>query len=379
MATDHRSDSCSSTLFDDTDLRSSSSRMSPGSSLLIPAATLRSSSILWQTSATGGPTGFWTRATSDFHRLDGGYSLSLLLMPNVPERFSMTARTAAWILRRSYDRAEPLWPEVEAALISVLQQSSDLPTLLAQTPSSAPTGIRSRSPRPTRSSSSSDAASPEPTSSGTGAPTPSSPTTPDGSTSRAISPLRSSSSGTGTSSRSSSGTDQPTHSSLSEPEATSDSSTSRSPSSSSGRASGLGTSDGTGARSRSLPESVETTSTSSSQETSSTDGTISLLWGETEEDESDETEPMELESGLSLPPSIVARITGETLPPVRLRRLTPTECERLQGFPDGWTIPSPEALTRWGRSISTPLDGTSSDALARSLSSRGSARASAQS
>jgi DNA (cytosine-5)-methyltransferase 1 len=22
-----------------------------------------------------------------------------------------------------------------------------------------------------------------------------------------------------------------------------------------------------------------------------------------------------------------------------VRRLTPTECERLQGFPDGWTIP----------------------------------------
>ena len=23
--------------------------------------------------------------------------------------------------------------------------------------------------------------------------------------------------------------------------------------------------------------------------------------------------------------------------PIRIRRLTPTECERLQGFPDGWT------------------------------------------
>lgn len=26
-----------------------------------------------------------------------------------------------------------------------------------------------------------------------------------------------------------------------------------------------------------------------------------------------------------------------------VRRLTPTECERLQGFPDGWTIPDPDA------------------------------------
>jgi len=25
------------------------------------------------------------------------------------------------------------------------------------------------------------------------------------------------------------------------------------------------------------------------------------------------------------------------LPDMRIRRLTPTECERLQGFPDGWT------------------------------------------
>ena len=28
--------------------------------------------------------------------------------------------------------------------------------------------------------------------------------------------------------------------------------------------------------------------------------------------------------------------------PERVRRLTPTECERLQGFPDGWTIADPE-------------------------------------
>ena len=25
------------------------------------------------------------------------------------------------------------------------------------------------------------------------------------------------------------------------------------------------------------------------------------------------------------------------IPPATVRRLTPTECERLQGFPDGWT------------------------------------------
>ena len=29
--------------------------------------------------------------------------------------------------------------------------------------------------------------------------------------------------------------------------------------------------------------------------------------------------------------------TGAVVPPATVRRLTPTECERLQGFPDGWT------------------------------------------
>lgn len=28
-----------------------------------------------------------------------------------------------------------------------------------------------------------------------------------------------------------------------------------------------------------------------------------------------------------------------TYPHGRVRRLTPLECERVQGFPDGWTIP----------------------------------------
>lgn len=31
------------------------------------------------------------------------------------------------------------------------------------------------------------------------------------------------------------------------------------------------------------------------------------------------------------------QLVAHTLRPVR--RLTPTECERLQGFPDGWTVP----------------------------------------
>lgn len=33
----------------------------------------------------------------------------------------------------------------------------------------------------------------------------------------------------------------------------------------------------------------------------------------------------------------VAALTADLMPRIAVRRLTPTECERLQGFPDGWT------------------------------------------
>jgi site-specific DNA-cytosine methylase len=47
------------------------------------------------------------------------------------------------------------------------------------------------------------------------------------------------------------------------------------------------------------------------------------------------------------------RKPGQGYPAARIgstvRRLTPTECERLQGFPDGWTIPgrTVRATQRW--------------------------------
>lgn len=42
-----------------------------------------------------------------------------------------------------------------------------------------------------------------------------------------------------------------------------------------------------------------------------------------------------------LPPGLEARLREAGRAPrsaVRLRRFTPTEWERLQGFPDGWTV-----------------------------------------
>ena len=101
---------------------------------------------------------------------------------------------------------------------------------------------------------------------------------------------------------------------------------------------------------------------------------VTLLYGETEQEmEEQEEEDEDLIGPLSLPEEIVRQIEAGPVKPMWVRRLTPTEGERLQGFPDLWTIPSEEALERWGRSISTPLDGTSSDVLSRLRSRNGSA------
>lgn len=58
---------------------------------------------------------------------------------------------------------------------------------------------------------------------------------------------------------------------------------------------------------------------------------------------------------------------GQGYPAARIgsvRRLTPTECERLQGFPDGWTIPGRTVpdTQRWGtQSPSTSLSGSDTE------------------
>jgi DNA (cytosine-5)-methyltransferase 1 len=42
---------------------------------------------------------------------------------------------------------------------------------------------------------------------------------------------------------------------------------------------------------------------------------------------------------------------------IGVRRLTPTECERLQGFPDGWTLPMGKDSPRYralGNAVAVP-------------------------
>lgn len=43
--------------------------------------------------------------------------------------------------------------------------------------------------------------------------------------------------------------------------------------------------------------------------------------------------PLKVGSGLDIPSPVAVAIST----PIVVRRLTPVECERLQGFPDGWT------------------------------------------
>ena len=54
---------------------------------------------------------------------------------------------------------------------------------------------------------------------------------------------------------------------------------------------------------------------------------------------STDTEPT---SPIPCTPAARSTTTGRSTPTYSVRRLTPTECERLQGFPDGWTtLPTP--------------------------------------
>jgi C-5 cytosine-specific DNA methylase len=62
-------------------------------------------------------------------------------------------------------------------------------------------------------------------------------------------------------------------------------------------------------------------------------------------------EERHLRSRDRLEAATMARDDGQrTIPTSSIRRLTPTECERLQSFPDGWTIPNRTVpdTQRWG-------------------------------
>jgi hypothetical protein len=148
MTTAAASPSPGLTLWDDTDPALSSSRTYQASSRRLMAWTGTPSYAHWETSGTGGPTGFSTLSGSECPS-DGDAcssspsTLADILTPTAPDRFSLSARAAAGIMRRSAKRGRRLPAELEVALNQLGPSPSE------GTEASSPTD---RTPGPTSSS-----------------------------------------------------------------------------------------------------------------------------------------------------------------------------------------------------------------------------------
>ena len=120
------SPSPSSTLWSDIDLPPSSSKTYRASSPVIEGKIWRRSAVDWRNSGTGGRFGFSTLATSECPSADDGSSSSAcavvpttltdVLQPSAPPRFSLSARAARGILRRATRRGRALPKELKSAL-----------------------------------------------------------------------------------------------------------------------------------------------------------------------------------------------------------------------------------------------------------------------
>lgn len=81
---------------------------------------------------------------------------------------------------------------------------------------------------------------------------------------------------------------------------------------------------------------------------------IPILWECTHTDD-----PTRICTDQRVAPTLQARMDtgGNNVPMIGVRRLTPTECERLQGFPDGWTINQSDAqrYKQLGNAITVPV------------------------
>ena len=141
----------SSTLWSDIDLQPSSRRTSSASSPAMPVETLGVSSVRWGTSGTGGPTGFSTLNGSECPSDGEGCSclpstLVDILTPTAPPRFSLSARAAAGIIRRSERRGRTLPAELVDALRALAgtpPPSSDDGSMLTESRKLSPPGTTS--------------------------------------------------------------------------------------------------------------------------------------------------------------------------------------------------------------------------------------------
>lgn len=87
--------------------------------LLSVVQTSQSSSTPWANSGIAQGGRYWTRSTSESRNAAGACSLSAVLEPQVSERYYLSAKAAAGILRRAERRGKALPEPLEAALRSV--------------------------------------------------------------------------------------------------------------------------------------------------------------------------------------------------------------------------------------------------------------------
>ena len=98
-------------------------RMSPDSSPRIKDGTSESFSGRWPTSATGGPTGFWTLSTSAFPSDAVESTLSDILERQCHQKYSLSPRACLGILRRAAVRGRKLPAPLLRALVTTAIQA----------------------------------------------------------------------------------------------------------------------------------------------------------------------------------------------------------------------------------------------------------------
>lgn len=98
-------------------------RMSPDFYPRTVDATLESSSTVWSNSGIASGGRFWTHNTSESRNAAAACSLSQVLQPQVSERYFLSAKAAAGILRRAERRGKELPPALRQALVTTATQA----------------------------------------------------------------------------------------------------------------------------------------------------------------------------------------------------------------------------------------------------------------
>ena len=96
-------------------------KMSLGSSRATTGGTSPSSSLPWETQGTAWRGECWTRGGSECPSGAGACSLSAVLEPRVPPRFSLSPKACTGILRRAEKRGRTLPAALEGALRTVAE------------------------------------------------------------------------------------------------------------------------------------------------------------------------------------------------------------------------------------------------------------------